>query len=321
MVQIIVLGIIAGAAAALLFASLISGSNLSLLLVSIASLPILIAGIGWSHVAGLVAAVVASVVLGVWLSGAVFVAFLVGVGLPAWWLSYLALLARPGAADGLEWYPVGRIVVWSAILATAVVMLSLFNIGFDAETIRSGLRRIFEQVLRLQTGTPTDAPLDIPALPNTSRLLDYMAILFPPMAAALATITNMLNLWLAARVAKVSGRLKRPWPDLAAIVFPPATAGVLMAAIAGTFLPGLIGIIAGVLTTSLLTAYAILGFAVLHKITGGMGARSFVLAAVYAAVGLFGWPVLVMTVLGVADAVLDVRGRVAARRRPPDNVV
>lgn len=321
MVQIIVLGIIAGAAAALLFASLISGSNLSLLLVSIASLPILIAGIGWSHVAGLVAAVVASVVLGVWLSGVVFVAFLVGVGLPAWWLSYLALLARPGDDDGFEWYPVGRIVVWSAILATAVVMLSLFNIGFDGETIRSGLRRIFEQVLRLQTGTPTDAPLDIPALPNTSRLLDYMAVLFPPMAAALATITNLLNLWLAARVAKVSGRLKRPWPDLAAIVFPPATAGVLMAAIAGTFLPGLIGIIAGVLTASLLTAYAILGFAVLHKITGGMGARSFVLAAVYAAVGLFGWPVLVMTVLGVADAVLDVRGRVAARRRPPDNVV
>src|SRR5262249_11133243 len=184
------------------------------------------------------------------------------------------------AAGALGWYPAGRIVLWPGSLPSAVVTLSLFNIGFDAETIRAGLRRIFEQVLRIQTGTPKDAPLDIPALPNTSRLLDYMAILFPPMAASLATITSLLNLWLAARVAKVPGRRMRPWPDLAAIVFPPAAAGILLAAIGGTFLPGLIGIIAGVLTASLLTAYAILGFAVLHKITGGMGARSFVLAAV-----------------------------------------
>jgi hypothetical protein len=42
-----------------------------------------------------------------------------------------------------------------------------------------------------------------------------------------------------------------------------------------------------------------------------------VLAAVYTAVGILGWPVLVMTLLGVADTVLDVRGRVAARRQPP----
>jgi len=122
---------------------------------------------------------------------------------------------------------------------------------------------------------------------------------------------------LAARVVKVSGRLKRPWPDLAEIVFPARLAVVLAAATAASFLSGLAGIAAGVLTATLLTAYAILGFAILHKITGGMAGRGFVLAGVYAAVGVFGWPVLVMMLLGLADAVLDVRGRVAARRRPP----
>ncbi len=318
MVQILIIGIAAGAAAALLFASLISGSSFSLLLVSIAPLPILIAAMGWSHLAGLIAATVGATALAASLSGVLFIAFLVGVGLPAWWLAHLALLARPATqpTDGLEWYPVGRLVVWAAVLATMIVTISLLNIGTDAESIRAGLRRIFEQIIRIQRGTPAGAPLDIPGLPDPKHLFEFLSLVFPPSAAVLATITNLVNLWLAARVVKVSGRLKRPWPDLAAISFPPAVAALLAAAIAASFLPGLIGMIAGVLTATLLTAYAALGFAVLHKITGGISGRGFVLGAAYAAVGVLGWPVLAMTLLGLADTLLDVRGRVAARRGP-----
>ncbi len=64
-------------------------------------------------------------------------------------------------------------------------------------------------------------------------------------------------------------------------------------------------------------AFAVLGFAILHKITGGMSGRAVILAAVYGAVGVFGWPVLMMMLLGLADTVLDVRRRVAAKRGPP----
>src|SRR5262245_11253078 len=104
MAQIVIIGICAGAAAALLvvspLASLVSGASLglALLLASIAPLPILIAAIGWSHWAGLTAAMVGATVLALALSGVLFLPFLVGVGLPAWWLSYLALLARPALA-------------------------------------------------------------------------------------------------------------------------------------------------------------------------------------------------------------------------------
>jgi len=46
-----------------------------------------------------------------------------------------------------------------------------------------------------------------------------------------------------------------------------------------SFAGGLVGIVAGVLSASLLTAYGVLGFAVLHAITQGINSRAFLLAA------------------------------------------
>ena len=63
MAQTIFVGIGAGIAAALLFASVISGALLSVLLFYLAPLPIVIAALGWSHWAGLMAAAVASLSL------------------------------------------------------------------------------------------------------------------------------------------------------------------------------------------------------------------------------------------------------------------
>jgi hypothetical protein len=320
MVQIFLIGIAAGAAAALLFASVASGSMFSVLLFYLAPLPILIAAIGWSHVAGLIASISAAAALAAVFDGIFFAAFLVGVGLPAWWLGYLALLARPAGEEpsgAVEWYPPGRLVVWTAVLGAAVVTVGILNFGTDAESFRAGLKRAFERIIRIQMHVTADAPLQIPGISDPGRLIDFLVAAIPPTAAVLATITNLINLWLAARIVSVSGRLKRPWPDLAAITFPPLVSAVLAAAIAGSFMPGLVGIIAGVLAATLLMAFAVLGFAILHKITGGMSGRAVVLAAVYGAVGVFGWPVLLMMLLGLADTVLDVRGRVAAKRGPP----
>ena len=47
-------------------------------------------------------------------------------------------------------------------------------------------------------------------------------------------------------------------------------------------------------TASLLLAYALLGFAVLHAITTGIGGRGFMLTGLYLTVGLFGWPIVLM---------------------------
>ena len=143
MMQLVLIGIGAGAAAALLFASVISGALLSIPLFYLAPLPIMIAGLGWSHWAALIAAGIGSISLGLALGTVFFFGFLADAGIPAWWLGYLAMLARPLAASGngheqppLEWYPPGRIVMWAAILAAMVVIVAIPNFGTDARNFR-----------------------------------------------------------------------------------------------------------------------------------------------------------------------------------------
>jgi hypothetical protein len=138
----------------------------------------------------------------------------------------------------------------------------------------------------------------------------------PPLKATALTATSLLNLWLAALIVRVSGRLKRPWPAIAQMTFPPFTPTVLAVAVVATFVPGAIGIVSGVFTASLLLAYTLLGFAVLHAVTVGLNGRSFLLTGVYFTVGLFGWPAIVMSMLGLAETMLALRARFA-RRRPP----
>ena len=321
MVQIVLIGIAAGAAAALLFASVVSGALLSILLFYLAPLPLLIAALGWSHVAGLVGAVVAAGSLAAVFGPFMFIAFLLGVGLPAWWLGYLALLARPvvtpTGGEALEWYPVGHLVTWAAILGALVVIIAIPNFGLDAESFRTGLRRTFERILRLQTGGPADAPLKLPGISDANRLLDLLVTVIPPAAAVISTLTSLLNLWLAGVIVRVSGRLKRPWPAIPAMTFPRYAPILLALAVAGTFVPDLTGVVAGVLSASLLVAYAVLGLAVLHAITLGLTGRGFMLTGTYFTIGLFGWPVLLMAAVGLADTMFAFRARIARKRGPP----
>ena len=266
MMQIALIGIGAGAAAALLFASVMSGSLLSIALFYLAPLPLMIAGLGWSHWSAMTGALAAAVALGFVFGPIFFFTFLAGAGLPAWWLGYLTMLARPAANGGgaqLEWYPPGRLVIWAAILATLIVVVAIPNFGTDAESFRAGLRSALSRLLRVEADTPA-------GLSNSNRLVDFLVTAIPPAGAVLATVTNLLNLWLAGRIVTFSGRLKRPWPQLSDMTFPRSAIAALAVAVAVSFAGGLVGIVAGVLAASLLMAYGVLGFAVLHTITRGL---------------------------------------------------
>jgi hypothetical protein len=61
-------------------------------------------------------------------------------------------------------------------------------------------------------------------------------------------------------------------------------------------------------------AFAVVGFALLHTVTRGQTSRPLLIGSAYASVMVFGWPVLLIALLGLADTFLGLRARIAARR-------
>jgi hypothetical protein len=334
MTRAILIGIAAGLTGALLFASMASGSLLSFFLFYLAPLPLMIASLGWSHAAGLIAAVVASGSLAAAFGTWFFFGFLVGIGVPACWLAYLALLARPvppaavepgrspvdphrvGAPQTLEWFPVGRLVVWSAILGAAIVALAIPSFGTDSASFRAALKTAIEHLLRADSEVGVESPVVLPGFSDRGEQLDFLVAVIPPAAAVVSTVTSLFNLWLAARIVKISGRLKRPWPDLSATQLPRFALLLLGLGVAGSFLPYMSGIVGGLFACTMLMAYALLGLVVLHQTTLGFSGRSFVLAGVYALIIVFAWPILLVALIGLADGAFDLRRRLARNRGP-----
>jgi hypothetical protein len=313
MVQTVLIAIGAGAASALLFASVASGSLLSIFLFYVAPLPILIAALGWSHWIAVFAALGAAATLAGVFGSVFFLGYMAGTGIPAWWLGYLAMLARPPATSGgaLEWYPPGRLVLWCAGFAAVVISIGILNFGADFDTFRSEMRDALQRIIEFRSeGTQ-------PPKATQAALIGFLVAAIPPAAAVITTITLAVNLWLAARIVQFSGRLRRPWPELPALAFPPAAAAALAIAVVLSFVGGMVGLLATIGAASLVVAYGILGFAVLHALTRGTRGRGLVLGAAYGSVMMFFWPVLALCLLGLIDAVANLRGRAAARRGPP----
>lgn len=322
MMQFGFVGIGAGAAAALLFASVTSGSFISVILFYLAPLPIMIAGLGWNHWSALIGAAAGSLLL-VGLFGSVFsLGFLAAVGAPGWWLSRLAMTGRPASGGenatsletSIDWFPPGMLVVWAALIAAALVLVSIPMVGLDAASFHAAMVDNLARVLRLETGTPAGKPLSVPGVDNVSRMLDVLAVIVPPAAAVMATLVSLIDLWLAGRIVKFSSRLARPWPQLSAMTFPRWLAFLYVAAVGLSFAGGLTAIAASVLAASLTIAYAVLGFAVLHEITRGLDSRPFVLGGAYASVLVFGWPIVALSLLGLIETGMSLRARAATRR-------
>lgn len=307
-IGVLSIGLGAGAVSALLYAAAASGSPLALALLYVAPLPILLAGIAWRHHAGIAGAIFGALALTLLVGPKTGVYFAIAVGLPAWWLAYLALLARQSDDGGpAEWYPVGRLVAWCAALGALLVAATVPLVASSLEEYRAALREVFSKAL--EGATASGQKVELPGGQDPKPLIDFMALLAPGLAATFWTLTSILNLWLAGRIARASGRLVRPWPDVARMELPRAATWALIGGFAGSMLPGLPSLVAELLSATFMMAFMLLGLATMHVTTRAVPARGLILFALYALLILQPWIAIFIAGLGLTEQLIGIRRR------------
>lgn len=318
MTGIIGIGVGAGLVSALLTLVIATGSPLALLLFFLAPLPIAIAALGWNHKAGLVGAAMGAIALGLaplFFGGGVnlymAVVHALSTSLPAWWFSFLALLARPGASpsEQAEWYPPGRILTWIAGVAAALTVVGVATIATDYDTYVRVFGRAVDILERINPGLFDRLPVDDrqPARAEIARMLAGLA---PPVSAALSVFVSAALLVIAGRIVLASGRLPRPWPHLPATTLPKILLPIMAAAFVGSFMGGFTGLSLRTVFAALFAAYALQGLALIHALTAGAAGKYAILSSVYVVSALFGgWPLVLVALGGVADALFDIRVR------------
>src|ERR1700709_971018 len=190
MMTTVLIALAAGCASALMFASTISGALISLVLLYLAPLPIMVAALGWGPLCATIGGIAAATGLGAIFGIPYCIAFVLTVALPAWWLGHLALLGRPvasaaSAANGaapvapvMEWYPVGRILLWTAGFAALTTMGALLMLGTDAAIIKDAMRRGLLRIIGVRGAAP--------AATETEQFIDALVAIAPPAAAIVA---------------------------------------------------------------------------------------------------------------------------------------
>jgi magnesium-transporting ATPase (P-type) len=315
----ILIAIAAGCASALMFASIISGALFSLVLVYLSPLPLMVAALGWGPASALLGGLVAGVVLALSFNFMHGLGFVLTVATPAFWLGHLSLLAQPATPSStpggqhdaaLEWYPIGRVVLWAALIAALIMIFALLTTGSSGDDITARLR---EQALQALS-TINRAGLEVE---DKERIATFIARALPLVAVGTTILMYLLNLWLAGRITRTSHRLRRPWPDLHGIELPQTAIVVLAAALLLSFAGGLPGLIAQIVGAALLTAYTLVGLAVLHALTRPSSGRIWWRLAAYGVIVMFIWPLLLVPMLGLLDASFGLRRRFSNRAKPP----
>lgn len=305
----ILIGFGAGMAAALLFAGLVSGTALAFPLFILSPLPIAIAALGFGTLSGAAAAAVASALIGFTLSYLAGGLYLILFAAPVAWAAHLVGLSRPdeAAPSGRQWFPLDVVLMRVALAVAAAVVVTGFLLGYDPEALITQTLAVLKTWLAQSDGaTPTDAELE--------PLVRFNIALMPFTSASLALGILVLATWLGARIAKMSGLLKREWTPLWTVVLPQPAALFFGLAFVASMLPGVPGQIAGAVAGAMGFAFALTGFGLLHAVLVGKAARPLLLFLVYAVSFIFLLPLGIMAVVGLADTALQFRARRSAPR-------
>ena len=290
----------------------------------IAPLPIMLAALGFGSVAGLIAAIVGAIAVGIVdlrpdtlavlhisklaSGGLETLVFAVSFGLPSWMLSR-AVTFTPGARLSETLGRVRPDEVRLGLVLSIAALFAAFGAALDigiAMKTHGGFQAFMdasatqiEPLLTLNKPLPQGVDAHRVAVKFVYSAMGFMS--------AADMILLVVNLWVAARIAQLSNLLPVPWPDIPASLRVPRLLAILLAVALGlSFAGGPVGMIGVIVSGALLMAFLLQGLAVVHALTRGKSFRLPLLIIVYLTLI---WTVALYALLGLVDAALAFRDR------------
>ncbi len=303
----LLVGLLAGVSAAFLLVSAGSPSSLSFILFAAAALPILIAGLGWSNLASIVAVVSAMAVIGFVTTPQAALVSAVTTLAPAAWIAHLSNLARPaeevgGPEGAVIWYPLPEIVIRIALCVCIGLVAVGLAMGYGTDFV-SELVDIFVSTLK-----DSNAAYE-PTAEGIAEMKQFFLYALPAIQAAMWVLILLAGWYVASAIVRQSGRSKRPKDDIPSQLRMPRMGAIaLVAGVAMSFVDGGIGIIGWTICGAFGVGFVIAGFAIAHHRTRGKPARGLVLWAAYLSTVIFTLPLAFFLFLGLFDTARTLKG-------------
>jgi len=311
----ILTGIAAGLAAAAMQGVALSLSLVTILIFYLSPLPLFLAGFSRGWASALLGAVVMTVALA-FLTGSFAFAImaLVSAGLAPVVASMLSMISRSTSADSKaskssdegeartddrEWYPEGRLVLWLAAIAAVVTGISVLVMGADIETFKDFLTKQTTPILDAfeKQMPPGQAPFP------RENFMSMMVTALPVIASTIWLLATVTSMRIAIVLLAKNQRSLRPWALFDRLSFPSNSVIALLGALAAAyFLSGVPKLLALGAVGAFVTAFTLLGLAVVHHFLAKNSARPLLLGLLYSGLLLFSWLLAVpLTVLGLID--------------------
>ncbi|MCY0094478.1 DUF2232 domain-containing protein [Hoeflea ulvae] len=296
----LLVGLLAGVSAAFLLVSAGSPSGLSFFLFAAAALPVLIAGLGWSNLASIVAVVCAMAIIALTTTPQAALVSAVTTLAPAAWIAHLSNLARPaeeigGPEGGVIWYPLSDIFMnIAACVCVGLVAVGLAT-GYGPEFIG--------ELVDVFVTTIKDSNADYqPSAEGLAEMKQFFLFALPAIQAAMWVLILFAGWYVASAIVRLSGRSKRPKDDIPSQLRVPRLGALALAAGAVmSFSGGGIGLIGWTLVGAFGICFVVAGFAIAHHRTRGKPARGLLLSAAYLATVIFTIPLGFFLFLGLFD--------------------
>ena len=279
-----------------------------------AALPMAYIGLAYGAAQAAMVAVATVIISGVILGPSLAIVFFFLFLLPTFVLVRQALLSRAQdsdpkaeAAPTFVFYPLQNLILLTLAMTGLGTLLGFLSLGGDV-----GLPQAMADALMASPGISSAlvSVYQISSPEDYLRLANFMVI------ASFASWPLLVlgNAQAAQGLLVKLGKNLRPAHDYLSLTLPPWLALVFGALfVLGLALPGWVGTLAATLAALVMSAYFLLGLAIIHAIPRNWNGRGIVLTTLYFLIFVMAWVSIPVSLMGLLDARFDFR---KLRQRP-----